>query len=210
MVEYLVEVCRMEKFFDGFEVRYVPRLDNHDADHLAWIASSRSPTPPDIIVEKLSKPSIRPVEEASDATKLDLMVIDKPEQGLTYDWMSPIKMLLDNQPPSDDNAEVEHITHKSKMYHLIDEILYRRGINGMMMKCISREEGIQLLQDIHSNVCGSHSSRCSIIGKAFRHSFYWPTAKDDVMKVITKCKYCQFFQKQTTKHANTLWPIDFS
>jgi hypothetical protein len=25
----------MEKFFGGFEVRYVPRLDNRDADHLA-------------------------------------------------------------------------------------------------------------------------------------------------------------------------------
>jgi hypothetical protein len=35
MVGYLVEVHRMEKFLGGFEVRYVPRLDNHDADHLA-------------------------------------------------------------------------------------------------------------------------------------------------------------------------------
>jgi hypothetical protein len=35
MVEYLVEVCRMEKLFDGLEVRYVPRLDNRDADQLA-------------------------------------------------------------------------------------------------------------------------------------------------------------------------------
>jgi hypothetical protein len=35
MAGYLVEVRRMEKFFDGFEVRYVPRLDKHDADHLA-------------------------------------------------------------------------------------------------------------------------------------------------------------------------------
>jgi hypothetical protein len=25
----------MEKFFDGFKVRYVPHLDNRDADHLA-------------------------------------------------------------------------------------------------------------------------------------------------------------------------------
>jgi hypothetical protein len=33
-------------------------------------------------------------------------------------------MFLDNKPPSNDNAEVEHITHKSKMYHLIDGILY--------------------------------------------------------------------------------------
>jgi hypothetical protein len=95
-------------------------------------------------------------------------------------------MFLDNQPPSDDNVKVERITRKFKMYHLIDGILYRRGANGMMIKCISREEDIQLLQDIHSGVCGSHSSRCSIIGKAFMHGFYWPTAKDDVMEVVKK------------------------
>jgi hypothetical protein len=80
----------------------------------------------------------------------------------------------------------------------------------MIMKCISREEGIQLLWDIHSGICGSHSSWCSIIGKAYRHVFYRPIAKDHVMGIITKCRDCQFFQKQTTKHANPLWPIDLS
>jgi hypothetical protein len=34
MAEYLAEVHRMEKFFDGFEVRYLPCLDNRDVDHL--------------------------------------------------------------------------------------------------------------------------------------------------------------------------------
>jgi hypothetical protein len=72
--------------------------------------------------------------------------------------MSPIKMFLDNQPLSDGNTEVERIARKSKIYYIIDGILYRRGAIGMMMKCISREECIQLLQDIHSGVCGSHSS----------------------------------------------------
>jgi hypothetical protein len=60
MVEYLIEVRRMEKFFDGFEVWYIPRLDNWDADHLAWIASSRVPIPPDVIIEKLTKPLVDP------------------------------------------------------------------------------------------------------------------------------------------------------
>jgi hypothetical protein len=59
MTDYLAEVYRMEKFFDGFEVQYVPRLDNHEVDHLAWITSSRASTPPDVIIEKLSKPSVR-------------------------------------------------------------------------------------------------------------------------------------------------------
>jgi hypothetical protein len=115
----------MEKFFDGFEVCYVPHLDNRDADHLAQIASSRAPTPLDVIVEKLTKPLVSSTEEATDATKPDLMVIDELDQGLAYNWMRPIKIFLDNQPPSDDNTEVEHIARKSKMYHLIDGILYR-------------------------------------------------------------------------------------
>jgi hypothetical protein len=59
--------------------------------------------------------------------------------------MSPIKIFLENQPPLDDNAEVECITRKSKQYHLIDGILFQRGTNDMMMKCISIEEDIQLL-----------------------------------------------------------------
>jgi hypothetical protein len=79
-----------------------------------------------------------------------------------------------------------------------------------MMKCIAREEGIELREDVHKGVCGSNISWRSIIGKAFRHGFYWPTMKDDVMKVIKKCRDCQFFQKQTTKHTNPRRPIDIS
>jgi hypothetical protein len=191
MAEYLAEVRRMEKFFDGFEVRYVPRLDNCDADHLAWIASFRVPTPLDVIVVKLSRPSVKPAEPISEA---DLMVIDGPDQEPAFDWMNLIRMFLSNQPLSDDKAEVERITRKAKMYHLIDGVSYRQGANVMMMWCISREEGIQLLRYIHSGVCGSHSSWRSIIGKAFSHGFYWPTANDDVMEVVTKCNDCQFYQ----------------
>jgi hypothetical protein len=210
MAEYLLEVHIMEKFFDEFEVRYVPHFGSRDTDHLAWITSSRAPTPPDVIVERLSKHLVKPEESTSEEVGADLMVINEPAHQPAYDWMSPIMAYLDNQPPSDDNAEVERITHKSRMYHMIDGILYRQGANEMMMKSISREAGIQLLEDIHKGVCRSHSSWRSIIKKAFKHVFNWPTAKDDAMKVIKKCKDYQFFQKQTTKHANPLRPIDFS
>jgi hypothetical protein len=124
MIKYLAEVRRMEKFFDGFEVRYIPCLDNRDADHLAWIASSRAPTPPDVIVEKLFNPSVKPEESISKAEP-ELMVIDEPTQQPSYDWMSPIMAYLNNQLLLVDNAKVERIAHKSRMYHLIDGILYR-------------------------------------------------------------------------------------
>jgi hypothetical protein len=121
-IEYLAEVCMMEKFFDGFEIRYIPRLDNRDADHLTRIASSRVSTPPDIIIKKLSKPSVKPAEPTNEAIKQDLMVIDEPEHEPIYDWMQPIKMFLKNQPPLDDNAEVDRTVCKSKQYHLVDGI----------------------------------------------------------------------------------------
>jgi hypothetical protein len=87
MVEYLVEVRMMEKFFEGFEVRYVPCLDNRDADHLEWIAFSRAPTPLDVIIEKLFKPLVKPVESISEPIKSDLMVIDEFNEEPAYDWM---------------------------------------------------------------------------------------------------------------------------
>jgi hypothetical protein len=136
---------------------------------------------------------VKPEESTSGQVGADLMVIDEPVQEPSYDWMDPIRAYLDNRPPSNDNAEVERITCRSRMYHLIDGILYRQGANRMMMKCISREEDIQLLEDIHKGVCGSHSSWRSIVRKVFMHRFYWLTTKDDAMEVIKKCKDCQFF-----------------
>jgi hypothetical protein len=82
MTDYLAEMRRMEKFFDGFEVRYILRLDNRDADHLAWFASSRAPIPSDVIIEKLTKPSIKSVETLRET---DLMIIDGSEQQLEVD-----------------------------------------------------------------------------------------------------------------------------
>jgi hypothetical protein len=110
----------------------------------------------------LSKPSIKP-EESISKIGPKLMVIDDIALQPAYDWMSLIKANLNNQAPSDDNTEVERIACRSKMYHLIDGVLYRQSANGMMMKCISREEGIEVLEDIHKGVCKSHS---------FWHGFY--------------------------------------
>jgi hypothetical protein len=67
----------MENFFYGFKVRYVLRLDNRNADHLAWIASSRAPTPPDVIVERLSKSSVK-LEESTSEVGPELMIINEP------------------------------------------------------------------------------------------------------------------------------------
>jgi hypothetical protein len=59
-------------------------------------------------------PSPKAAKSCETVIGQDLMVIDESEHEPVYDWMHPIKMFLENQPPSDDNSKVEHIAHKSK------------------------------------------------------------------------------------------------
>jgi transposase InsO family protein len=61
------------------------------------------------------------------------------------------------------------------------------------MRCITREEGCELLTDVHGGECGSHASSHMLVGKAFRHGFYWPTALPGVIELV---KTCQFYAKQ--------------
>ena len=76
----------------------------------------------------------------------------------------------------EDHVSAERIVRLAKRYVVVEGDLYRRGANGILMQCITQEEGRELLVEIHGGECGSHSSSRTLVGKAFRHGFYWPTA----------------------------------
>jgi hypothetical protein len=46
----------------------------------------------------------------------------------------------------------------------------------VLLRCVTLEEGTKLLLDIHGGIYGHHMVPRSLMGKAFRHGFYWPTA----------------------------------
>jgi hypothetical protein len=63
------------------------------------------------------------------------------------------------------------------------------------MKCVSTEEGKEILQEIHEGVCGNHAASRTLVGKTFRSSFYCPTALADAEALVHRCTNCQFFGK---------------
>jgi hypothetical protein len=101
----------------------------------------------------------------------------------------------------------------ARRYTVVEGDLYRRGANSILMRCITQEEGHELLAEIHGGECGSHSSSRTLVGKAFRHGFYWPTALQDVDEMVKSCKACQFHAKQIHTPAQALqmippsWPF---
>src|SRR5436189_543020 len=66
--------------------------------------------------------------------------------------------------------------------------LYRKGTSGILMRCISKEDGRRLLKEIHSGICGNHAASRTLVGKAYRQGFFWPTAVTDADELVRKCE----------------------
>jgi hypothetical protein len=103
--------------------------------------------------------------------------------------------LKDNILP-EDHVSAKRIVRLAKRYVVVEEDLYHRGANSILMRCITQKEGCDLLTDIHGGECGSHSSSRTLVGKAFWHGFCWPTALQDAADLVKSCKACQFHAKQ--------------
>jgi hypothetical protein len=66
----------------------------------------------------------------------------------------------------------------------------------VLMKCIEQEDSIKLLEEIHSDTYGNHATSRTLVGKAFRVGFYWPSTVADAEKLVRHCVNCQFFSKR--------------
>jgi hypothetical protein len=90
-------------------------------------------------------------------------------------WITEIRDYLKDNILLDEYASAEWIVCVAKRYVLVEGNLYRCGTNGIILWCTTREEGCELLVEIHGGECSNHASSHTLVGKAFRHGFYWPT-----------------------------------
>jgi hypothetical protein len=111
-------------------------------------------------------------------------------------------------------GEVTQVVRRSKNYVLVGKQLYQCGASSsVLLKCITAEEGNELLDEIHSGCCGNHTAFSTLVGKAFRSGFYWITALKDADDLVRHCKGCQMFARQAHIPAHNLicippaWPF---
>jgi hypothetical protein len=72
---------------------------------------------------------------------------------IDIDWRQPfIDYLSEQKVPSDKNL-AEQLIRRTKSYVLVGDKLYKRGASsGVLMKCIPRQEGKDILEEIHKGV----------------------------------------------------------
>jgi hypothetical protein len=94
---------------------------------------------------------------------------------IDVDWRQPfIDYLSEQKVPSDKNS-AEQLVCRAKSYVLVGDKLYKRGASsGVLMKCVPRQEGKYILEEIHKGICGNHASSRTLVSKAFRRAFYCP------------------------------------
>jgi hypothetical protein len=203
-------------------LQHNPHAENAVADDLSAKASTSAPVPDGVLERRLWQPTGWAANLSkggeTNTSKLAVPTALLPWSpprvlGVTGDsvhpgtqdskaqagpdtWITEIRTYLKGNILPDSMASADQIAHLAKRYTLVEGNLYRRGVNGVLMQCITQEEGCDLLAEVHGGECGNHASSYTLVGKAFQHRFYWPTTLQDVVELVKTYKACQFHAKQ--------------
>ena len=79
------------------------------------------------------------------------------------------------------------------MSPIMNDTLYKRGFSMPYLKCVDEEEVKYILEKIHEGVCGNHAGLGSLVSKAVKTGYLWPTMQVDAREIVRKCDKCQRF-----------------
>lgn len=112
-----------------------------------------------------------------------------------------------------DKTDEKRMSQCARGYVIPEGELYKSGVTAPSLRCISLEQGKELLKEIHSGLCGSHIGVRPLVAKAFRHGFFWPSALRDAEQIVKTCKACQIIGPISNRPSQPLqlitpaWPL---
>jgi hypothetical protein len=205
MMAYRKLYYYLEGTFDGCEVSHVSRASNEEANNLANIGSQCLPIPPGVFWEEIIERSIKhnkilTIGESGQHPTTGSGA-GKPGAGGTAEleevmmveetWMQPYLAYVINKVLPEDTVEARRIIRRSKAFVVLQGKLYKKSITGVLQRCVTPQEGQDILKDIHAGVCGHHASSRAIAAKAFCAGFYWLMAIEDAKDIVRRCEACQ-------------------
>ena len=121
---------------------------------------------PRVFVQDLFTPSIKEEKDIQEIPPAEQLVLAVPSSAA--DWRKQfIKYFTSIDVPAD-KTKTECLIRRSKHYVLVDRNLMRKSVKkGILQKCITQEEGVKLLLEIHSGSCGNHAAFKKLVSKAF-------------------------------------------
>jgi hypothetical protein len=107
-------------------------------------------------------------------------------------WMHDIIRCLRKMPLDhlDKNAK-RRVIAESRKFYLDAPYQYRCGDDGVLRRCVSREEREEMLRKCHSSEYGGHYGNFRTQENVWASGFYWPEMHEDAKRFVATCSECQ-------------------
>jgi hypothetical protein len=83
-----------------------------------------------------------------------------------------------------DKNSQRKIISESKKYFWDAPYLFKLGNDGVMRRCVPREERLEILRNCHSPEYGGHYSYFRTQTKVWSSGFYWPEMHEDTKRYV--------------------------
>jgi hypothetical protein len=153
------------------EIRDKKRVENVVADHLSRMNRGQDDK--------------KPIEDKMRDDHL-YRVLDKDT------WMIDIIRAIQKMPLDhlDKNSQ-KKIIFESKKYFWDAPYLFKLGNDGVMRRCVPREERLEILRKCHSAEYGGHYNHFRTQAKVWSSGFYWPEMHEDTKRYVASSLECQ-------------------
>jgi hypothetical protein len=130
-------------------------------------------------------------------------------QNLVSPWYDDIRFCLEHgsAPRHLDPAKRRALRLKSASFHLVNGILFRQNFDGVLMRCLEKDEAEKVLLELHAGEAGGHFGGDTTAHKVLRAGYYWPTLFRDAHALCRKCIICQKASGRLQKPAFPLQPV---
>ncbi|GJU56579.1 reverse transcriptase domain-containing protein [Tanacetum coccineum] len=180
MIKYLEKVRTLASPFKEFSIKQVPRGENKKADALSKIASiCFAHLNKQVLVEELKEKSIDEKEV--------LAVVE--EEGRT--WMTPIHEYLVEEILPEEKKKARVVRRMARRYAVTNGVLYKKSFLEPWLRYVRPLQANYVLREIYEGSCSMHAGPRSVVAKALRSGYYWPTMHADARKLIRECNDCQ-------------------
>lgn len=92
-------------------------------------------------------------------------------------WYNDIYPYLHDQYMSLDlsHNQCKALMHQASRHVIIADTLYRKSLDGNLLRCVDFEEAQLALKEVHDGICGTHYSGPTLAKKLLHIGYYWPT-----------------------------------
>ncbi|KAG9453311.1 hypothetical protein H6P81_006215 [Aristolochia fimbriata] len=183
---------------------HVPRARNSQADALAGIAASLAhfeARPERIpICERWVVPTLEKFSEEEEINLVSVYAIEEE------DWRQQFLDYLEHKKfPEELKARV-YVRRVAPKFCLFNNTLYRRSYDGILLRCVSKEEGQAILAEAHGGICGAHQAGPKLHLQVKQLGYYWPTMLRDAIELARHCTTCQLHANYIHQPPSPLHP----